>query len=393
MKIKEKIVLAYSGGLDTSVIVKWLQNELNFEVITFTADLGQGEEILLAKKKAKLLNIKNIFVKNLKKEFIKNFVFPFLRSSSTYENNYLLGTAIARPLIVKELMKISYYLNTNYVSHGATGKGNDQIRFELGFKYFNPKIKIIAPWRIWNLNSRNSLLNFCIKNNIKFDSKTKKYSIDKNLFHNSYEGGNLDNINYEPDEPMWEHTLSNYNSLDYPIYISLTFKNGDPIKINNKNYNVEELFLKLNNLGSIAGIGRLDIIENRLIGIKSRGCYESPGASIIMYARKKLESLILDKEIYSFKEEIALKYSKLVYNGYWWSPERILLQKIIDYTQTSINGIIKLKIFKGQINIASINSINSLFNSKNSSFDEISNLFNQSDSSGFINIKSLRLII
>ncbi|MBY0585384.1 argininosuccinate synthase, partial [Candidatus Carsonella ruddii] len=229
---KKKIVLAYSGGLDTSVIIKWLQ-EKNFEVISFTADIGQGDEIKIAKERAKKLNVKKIFIKNLKKEFIKNYIFPYLRSSFLYENFYLLGTAIARPLIAKELMKISYFTKANYVAHGATGKGNDQIRFELGFKYFNPNINIIAPWRIWDLNSRNKLLDFCIKNNIKINKKTKKYSIDKNLFHNSYEGGNLDNLNYEPEENMWENTVSNELAIDYPIYLSITFKNGDPIKINN----------------------------------------------------------------------------------------------------------------------------------------------------------------
>ncbi|WP_433928011.1 argininosuccinate synthase [Candidatus Carsonella ruddii] len=389
---KKKIVLAYSGGLDTSVIIKWLQ-EKNFEVISFTADIGQGGEIKIAKERAKKFNVKKIFIKNLKNEFIKNYIFPYLRSSFCYENFYLLGTAIARPLIVKELMKIAYFTNSNYVAHGATGKGNDQIRFELGFKYFNSNINIIAPWRIWELNSRNSLLNFCIKNNIKINKKTKKYSIDKNLFHNSYEGGNLDNLLYEPEENMWENTLSNEISIDYPIYISITFKNGDPIKINNTYYNNEYLFLKLNKIGSITGIGRVDIVENRYIGIKSRGCYETPGATIIMFARKNLESFVLDKEIYFFKESLSINYTKLIYNGYWWSPERILIQNIIDNIQKYLNGVIKIKIFKGHISIVKRYSFNSLYDKKNSSFDEISKKFNQIDSQGFININSLRLII
>ncbi|MGP4128183.1 MAG: argininosuccinate synthase [Candidatus Carsonella ruddii] len=390
--LKKKIVLAYSGGLDTSVIIKWLQ-EKKFEVITFTADIGQGDEINFAKDKAKKLNVSRIYIKNLKNEFIKNYIFPYLRSSSEYENFYLLGTALARPLIVKELMKISFYEKTNFVSHGATGKGNDQIRFELGFKYFNPNINIIAPWRIWEINTRDKLLNFCLKNNIKINKKTKKFSIDKNLFHNSYEGGNLENLFFEPNEDMWENTVSNQISIDYPIYLSLTFKNGDLIKINNNNYNNETLFLKLNKIGSISGIGRIDIIENRFIGIKSRGCYESPGATIIMFARKHLEDLVLDKEIFYFKKNISLKYSSLIYNGFWWSPERIMLQNIIDYTQKYVNGIIKLKIYKGVITIVSRYSYNSLYNQKNSSFNEISEKFSQLDSSGFININSLRLII
>ncbi|XOD38907.1 MAG: argininosuccinate synthase [Candidatus Carsonella ruddii] len=390
--IKKKIVLAYSGGLDTSVIVKWLQ-EKNFEVITFTADIGQGDEIKIAKERALKLNVKNIFIKNLKNEFIKNYVFPYLRSSFMYENFYLLGTAIARPLISKELMKISYYTNANYVAHGATGKGNDQIRFELGFKYFNSNIKIIAPWRIWELNSRNKLLDFCIKNNIKINKKTKKYSIDKNLFHNSYEGGNLDNLLFEAEENMWENTLSNEISIDFPIYLSITFKNGDPIKINNKFYNKENLFLKLNKIGSICGIGRIDIVENRYIGIKSRGCYESPGATLIMFTRKHLESFVLDKEIFFLKESLSIKYTNLIYNGYWWSPERILIQNIIDNIQKYLNGIIKIKIYKSNISIVSRYSYNSLYDKKNSSFDEISKKFDQIDSQGFININSLRLII
>ncbi|ATX33352.1 argininosuccinate synthase [Candidatus Carsonella ruddii] len=390
--IKKKIVLAYSGGLDTSVIIKWLQ-EQNFEVITFTADIGQGDEIKIAKERAKKLNVKNIFIKNLKNEFIKNYVFPYLRSSFLYENFYLLGTAIARPLISKEIMKIAYYTNSNYVAHGATGKGNDQIRFELGFKYFNSNIKVIAPWRIWDLNSRNKLLDFCIKNNIKINKKTKKYSIDKNLFHNSYEGGELDNLLFEAEENMWENTLSNEISIDYPIYLSITFKNGDPIKINNNFYNNENLFLKLNKIGSICGIGRIDIIENRYIGIKSRGCYESPGATIIMFSRKHLESFVLDKEIFFFKESLSIKYTNLVYNGYWWSPERILIQNIINNIQKYLNGIIKIKIYKGCITIVNRYSFNSLYDKKNSSFDEISKKFEQIDSQGFININSLRLII
>lgn len=314
---KQKIVLAYSGGLDTSVIVKWLQKKYNFEVSTFTADIGQGEEILEAKKKAINIGVKNVFIKNLKNEFVKNYVFPFLRSSSTYENDYLLGTSIARPLIVKELIKISYFLKTNYVAHGATGKGNDQIRFELGFKYFNNKILIIAPWRIWKINTRNKLLNFCIDNNIKFNNKIKKYSIDKNIYHTSYEGGDLESLKTEPNENMWEISTSNYSCLDYPIYLSLSFLNGDLKKINNISYSPENLLLKLNKIGSISGIGRVDIIENRYIGIKSRGCYETPGATIILFARKKLESLVLDKEIYHLKDEFSKKYCKLIYNGYW----------------------------------------------------------------------------
>ncbi|XZR52927.1 MAG: argininosuccinate synthase [Candidatus Carsonella ruddii] len=390
--LKKKIVLAYSGGLDTSVIVKWLQ-ENKFEVITFTADIGQGDEINFAKNKAKKLNVSRIYIKNLKNEFIKNYIFPYLRSSSEYENFYLLGTALARPLIVKELMKISFFEKTNFVSHGATGKGNDQIRFELGFKYFNPNINIIAPWRVWEINTRDKLLNFCLKNNIKINKKTKKFSIDKNLFHNSYEGGDLENLFFEPNEDMWENTISNQMSIDYPIYLTLTFKNGDLIKINNNNYNNETLFLKLNKIGSISGIGRIDIIENRFIGVKSRGCYESPGATIIMFARKHLEDLVLDKEIFYLKKNISLKYSSLIYNGFWWSPERIMLQNMIDYTQKYVNGIIKLKIYKGVINIVSRYSFNSLYNQKNSSFNEISEKFSQLDSSGFININSLRLII
>ncbi|BFI90936.1 argininosuccinate synthase [Candidatus Carsonella ruddii] len=390
--LKKKIVLAYSGGLDTSVIVKWLQ-EKKFEVITFTADIGQGNEIIFAKNKAKKLNVSRIYIKNLKNEFIKNYIFPYLRSSSEYENFYLLGTALARPLIVKELMKISFYEKTNFVSHGATGKGNDQIRFELGFKYFNPKINIIAPWRIWEINTRDKLLNFCLKNNIKINKKTKKFSIDKNLFHNSYEGGDLENLFFEPNENMWENTVSNQISIDYPIYLSLTFKNGDLIKINNHCYNNETLLLKLNKIGSISGIGRIDIIENRFIGIKSRGCYETPGATIIMFARKHLEDLVLDKEIFYLKKTISLKYSSLIYNGFWWSPERIMLQNIIDYTQKYVNGIIKLKVYKGTINIVSRYSYNSLYNQKNSSFNQVSEKFSQIDSSGFININSLRLII
>lgn len=392
----KKIVLAYSGGLDTSVILKWLRNNYNCEIITFTADIGQGEEIESARKKALKLDIKeeNIFIEDLKEEFIKDFVFPMFRANTIYEGEYLLGTSIARPLIVKKLIQIAKLTGADSISHGATGKGNDQVRFELGAYALNPNIKIIAPWREWDLNSREKLLKYAKDSNIEIEKKQNKspYSMDANLLHISYEGQILEDPNIEPESDMWRWTKSLLDAPNEIEEIEIDFLGGDGISINNKKLSPANFWAKLNELGNKHGIGRLDLVENRYIGIKSRGCYETPGGTIYLKAHRAIESLCLDREEAHLKDSIMSKYAELIYNGYWFSPEREALQALIDKTQEKVNGKVKLKLYKGNVIICGRESKNSLFNSSYSTFEEDS-VYNQGDAEGFIKLNALRFII
>ncbi len=392
----KKVVLAYSGGLDTSVIVKWLQDEYNAEVVTFTADIGQGEEVEPARKKALAFGIKpeNIFIEDLTEEFVKDYVFPMFRANAIYEGEYLLGTSIARPLIAKRQVEIAKITGADAVSHGATGKGNDQVRFELGYLSNDPNLTVIAPWREWDLNSREKLLAYAEKNGIPIEGHGQKspYSMDANLLHISYEGGILEDPNAEPEESMWRWTNSPEFAPNKPEYIEIGFKNGDPISINGENLSAGKLLKKLNDLGSTHGIGRIDIVENRFVGMKSRGCYETPGGTILLKAHRAIESITLDREEAHSKDEIMPKYATLVYNGFWFSPEREMLQAAIDKTQKNVNGTVKLKLYKGNVIVVGRNSPNSLFNAAYCTFEE-DEVYNQKDAAGFIKLNALRFII
>ena len=391
---KNKIILAYSGGLDTSVILKWLQINYDAEVITYTADIGQGEELSPAKKKAKLLGVKNIIIEDLKEEFAKNYVYPMLRANAVYEGRYLLGTSIARPLIAKRLVEIAKKFNSNTISHGATGKGNDQVRFELSAYALNPKIKIIAPWRTWDLMTRSKLLTFAKENKIPIDFKKKgsnPYSMDANLLHISYEGEILEDLKNSPNENMWRITKSLHNAKKKPNLIKLKFKNGNLVAINNINHSPAKLIDKLNKIAGSHGIGRLDMVESRYVGIKSRGCYETPGGTVILFAKKIIESVTLDREVIALREDLMPRYARLVYNGYWFSPERILLQTLFDQSQEHVTGTIDLELFMGNITIKSIDCKKPLYNQSIASFDLDNDLYDQSDAEGFIKINSVRL--
>ncbi len=390
----KKVILAYSGGLDTSVIAKWLIEKYGCQVITFTADIGQGEEIKDAKIKAKKLGIKKIYIEDLKEEFVKNYVYPMLRSNAIYEGEYFLGTSIARPLISKRLIEIAKKENTDAVCHGATGKGNDQVRFELSAYSLNPKIKIIAPWREWAFKSRKDLVRYARLNNIAIDfdlGKKSPYSMDANILHTSYEGGILEDPWKSPDEKMWLRTKSIENSAKKPDTIDLEFKNGDIIKLNNKTLSPAKILTKLNYLAGKHGVGRIDIVENRYVGIKSRGCYETPGGTIYHKAHKAIESITMDREVLHLKEDLSNRYARLIYNGYWFSPERKSLQKLIDDTQKGISGTVKVKLFKGNVIILGRKSPNSIYSEDLSTFENDSGNYNQKDAEGFININSLRL--
>ena len=394
MKKKNKIILAYSGGLDTSVILKWLQINYDTEVITYTADIGQGEELSPARKKAKLLGVKNIIIEDLKEEFAKNYVYPMLRANAVYEGRYLLGTSIARPLIAKRLVEIAKKFNSNTISHGATGKGNDQVRFELSAYALNPKIKIIAPWRTWDLMTRSKLLTFAKENKIPIDFKKKgsnPYSMDANLLHISYEGEILEDLKNSPNENMWRITKSLHNAKKKPNLIKLKFINGNLVAINNISHSPAKLIDKLNKIAGSHGIGRLDMVESRYVGIKSRGCYETPGGTVILFAKKIIESVTLDREVIALREDLMPRYARLVYNGYWFSPERILLQTLFDQSQEHVNGVIDLELFMGNITIKSIDCKKPLYNQNIASFDLDNDLYNQSDAEGFIKINSVRL--
>tara|TARA_X000000950_G_scaffold89399_1_gene112472 strand:+ start:1482 stop:2678 length:1197 start_codon:yes stop_codon:yes gene_type:complete len=393
--MKKKIVLAFSGGLDTSIILKWLQNEYDAEVITFTADIGQGVEINDAKEKAKQLGVKQIFVEDLQDEFVREYVFPMFRANTLYEGYYLLGTSIARPLIAKRQIEIAREVGAEFVSHGATGKGNDQVRFELGYYANNPKIKVIAPWREWNLKSRAQLLDYAMQNQInvpKDKLDEAPYSMDANLLHTSYEGKTLEDPWLEPDESMFLRTKNPEDAPDKSTLITIGFKNGDPVTINDEKLSPSKLLSKLNQIGGQNGVGRLDIVENRYVGIKSRGVYETPGGEILLVARRAMESLTLDGESCHVKDEIMPKYAKLIYNGFWFSPERKMLQSLIDQSQKKVNGLVRLKIYKGNIIVVGRKSEDSLYSQSMATFEE-DTVYNQEDAEGFIKLNALRLKI
>lgn len=393
----KKVVLAYSGGLDTSIILKWLQDEYKCELVTFTADIGQGDELEEARKKALSLGVKeeNIFIKDLRDEFVKDYVFPMFRANAIYEGEYLLGTSIARPLIAKTQAQIAIQTGADAVSHGATGKGNDQVRFELGYLAFNPDLKIIAPWREWDLNSREKLLAYAQKHGIDISKKKGKspYSMDANLLHISYEGLVLEDPAKAPEEDMWRWTKNLKEAANESEKIELEFKKGDLVAINNEFLSPAGLLTRLNELGAKHGIGRLDIVENRFVGMKSRGCYETPGGTILLKAHRAIESITLDKEAAHLKDELMPRYAHLIYNGFWFSPERVMLQALIDESQKCVNGKVYLELYKGNVIVRGRESANdSLFNAAYSTFEE-DEVYNQKDAAGFIKLNALRLII
>ncbi len=392
----KKAVLAYSGGLDTSIILKWLQDEYNCEVVTFTADLGQGEEVEPARQKALDMGIKpeNIFILDLREEFVKDFVFPMFRANTIYEGEYLLGTSIARPLISKKQIEIAHQTGADAVSHGATGKGNDQVRFELGYLALDPSIAVIAPWREWDLNSREKLLAYAEEHGIEIDRKGKKspYSMDANLLHISYEGMVLEDPNAEPEEDMWLWSVSPEAAPDKAEYITITYKFGDPVAINGEEMSPATILKTLNDYGNKHGIGRIDIVENRYVGMKARGCYETPGGTIMLKAHRAIESITLDREEAHLKDELMPKYAKLIYNGFWWSPERKMMQAAIDATQENVQGEVKLKLYKGNVTVVGRASDISLYSEEHSTFEE-DEVYDQSDAEGFIRLNALRFII
>ncbi len=393
----KKVVLAYSGGLDTSVIVKWLQENYSCEVVTFTADIGQGEEVEPARAKAEALGVKEIYIDDLREEFVRDFVFPMFRANTIYEGEYLLGTSIARPLIAKRLIEIANETGADAISHGATGKGNDQVRFELGAYALKPGIKVIAPWREWDLSSRETLMAYCEQHNIPVDyAKAKKkspYSMDANLLHISYEGGILENPWAEAEEDMWRWSVSPEQAPDKPEYIELSFEGGDVVAINGEAMSPATVLETLNKKGGAHGIGRLDIVENRYVGMKSRGCYETPGGSILLPAHRAIESLTLDREVAHLKDSLMPKYAELIYNGYWWSPERKMLQTAIDESQATVNGDVRLKLYKGSVKVVGRRSNQSLFDESIATFEDDAGAYNQKDAEGFIKLNALRMRI
>ncbi|GGX98325.1 argininosuccinate synthase [Vogesella alkaliphila] len=395
-----KVVLAYSGGLDTSVILKWLQDTYQCEVVTFTADLGQGEELEPARQKALQFGIKpeNIFIDDLREEFVRDFVFPMFRANTVYEGEYLLGTSIARPLIAKRQIEIANLTGADAVSHGATGKGNDQVRFELGYYGLKPDVKVIAPWREWDLLSREKLLAYAEKNGIPVEAKHKgggaPYSMDANLLHISFEGRHLENPSAEAEEAMWRWSVSPEAAPDAPEYLDVEFEKGDIVALNGVRLKAHEVLAKLNELGGKHGIGRLDLVENRYVGMKSRGCYETPGGTIILKAHRAIESITLDREVAHLKDDLMPRYASMIYNGYWWAPERKALQTLIDYTQQSVNGWVRLKLYKGNVIVVSRDSkTNSLFDMNIATFDDDGGAYNQADAGGFIKLNALRMRI
>lgn len=390
----KKVVLAYSGGLDTSVIVKWLQDTYQCEVVTYTADLGQGKEVEPARAKAESLGVKEIFIDDIREEFVRDFVFPMFRANTLYEGEYLLGTSIARPLIAKRLVEIAEQTGADAISHGATGKGNDQVRFELGAYALAPGIKVIAPWREWDLNSREKLLAYCDQHGIPVDNKqgTKSpYSMDANLLHISYEGGILEDPAAEPEESMWLWSVSPESAPDKASYIDLDFKQGDPVALNGRQMSPATLLAELNRIGGENGIGRVDIVENRYVGMKARGCYETPGGTIILKAHRAMESITLDREAAHLKDEQMPRYASLIYNGYWWSPERAALQALIDNTQSHVNGRVRLKLYKGNVIVVGRESGDSLFDESMATFEDDAGAYDQKDAAGFIRLNALRL--
>jgi argininosuccinate synthase len=393
----KKVVLAYSGGLDTSVILKWLEDTYGCEVVTFTADIGQGEEVEPARAKAQALGVKEIYIEDLREEFVRDFVFPMFRANAVYEGEYLLGTSIARPLIAKRLVEIANETGADAVSHGATGKGNDQVRFELGAYALKPGIHVIAPWREWDLTSREKLLAYAEKHNIPVEMKRGKkspYSMDANLLHISYEGNQLEDPWFEAEEDMWRWSVSPEAAPDKPEYVEITFEQGDPVAINGEAMSPATLLDHLNRLGGAHGVGRLDLVENRYVGMKSRGCYETPGGSILLKAHRAIESLTLDREAAHLKDEIMPRYASLIYNGYWWSPERRMMQSLIDASQTHVNGIVRIKLYKGNVIIAGRQSAtDSLFDTHIATFEDDAGAYDQKDAEGFIKLNALRMRI
>ena len=397
MSAVKKVVLAYSGGLDTSVIVRWLQQTYGCEVVTFTADIGQGEEVEPAREKAQALGVSEIFIDDLREEFARDFVFPMFRANTVYEGEYLLGTSIARPLIAKRLVEIANETGADAIAHGATGKGNDQIRFELGAYALKPGIRIIAPWREWELGSRESLMAYCETHDIPVDfagaSKKSPYSMDANLLHISYEGGVLEDPWAEAEESMWRWTVSPQSAPDAPEEIVLSFVRGDIVAINGEEKSPAEVLAWLNERAGAHGIGRTDIVENRYVGMKSRGCYETPGGSVMLRAHRAIESITLDREATHLKDELMPRYAKLIYNGYWWSPERRMLQAAIDETQQWVNGDVRLRLYKGNVMVAGRRSADSLFDASVATFEEDDGAYNQQDAEGFIKLNALRMRI
>jgi len=392
-----KVVLAYSGGLDTSVILKWLEEQYECEVVTFTADIGQGEEVEPARAKAEAMGIKEIYIDDLTEEFVSDFVYPMFRANTIYEGEYLLGTSIARPLIAKRLIEIANETGADAISHGATGKGNDQVRFELGAYALNPDIKVIAPWREWDLNSREKLLAYAKQHNIQVDKKPgggSPYSMDANLLHISYEGGILEDPWSEPEEDMWRWSVSPEQAPDKAEIIELEYRKGDITEINGESMSPATILATLNKIGGAHGIGRADIVENRYVGMKSRGCYETPGGTIMLKAHRAIESITLDREVAHLKDDLMPRYASLIYNGYWWSPEREAMQTLIDQTQLRVNGTVRLKLYKGNVMVTGRKSeSDSLFDENIATFEDDAGSYNQQDAEGFIKLNALRLRI
>ncbi|WP_018276474.1 argininosuccinate synthase [Teredinibacter turnerae] len=393
----KKVVLAYSGGLDTSVIVKWLQETYQCEVVTFTANIGQGEEVEPARAKAQAMGVKEIYIEDLREEFVRDYVFPMFRANAIYEGEYLLGTSIARPLIAKRMIEIANETGADAISHGATGKGNDQVRFELGAYALKPGVKVIAPWREWNLTSRETLMAYCKEHEIPVDfakaTKKSPYSMDANLLHISYEGDILENPWVEAESDMWRWTVSPEQAPDTPEYIEISFEKGDPVAINGEAMSPATILETLNKKGGAHGIGRLDIVENRYVGMKSRGCYETPGGTILLPAHRAIESITLDREVAHFKDALMPKYADLVYNGYWWSPERKMMQAAIDESQACVNGDVRLKLYKGAVTVVGRRSADSLFDESIATFEDDAGAYDQKDAAGFIKLNALRMRI
>ncbi len=394
----KKVVLAYSGGLDTSVILRWLQDTYGCEVVTFTADIGQGEELDPARRKAEAMGVREIYINDLREEFVRDFVFPMFRANTVYEGEYLLGTSIARPLIVKRLVEIADITGADAISHGATGKGNDQVRFELGAYALKPGVRIIAPWREWDLLSREKLLAYAERHGIPVDMKHKQggspYSMDANLLHISYEGRHLENPAAEAEESMWRWTVSPEAAPDAAEYLDLEFERGDLVALNGKRMPAHALLAELNRLGGKHGIGRLDLVENRYVGMKSRGCYETPGGAILLKAHRAIESITLDREVAHLKDDLMPRYASLIYNGYWWSPERVTLQTLIDHTQQHVNGWVRVKVYKGNVIVTGRDSkTDSLFDATIATFEDDAGAYDQEDAGGFIKLNALRMRI
>jgi argininosuccinate synthase len=391
-----KVVLAYSGGLDTSVIAKWLQQVYGCEVVTFTADIGQGAEVELARKKAEAMGIKEIFIEDLREEFVRDYVNPMFRANALYEGEYLLGTSIARPLISKRLVEIAEETGADAIAHGATGKGNDQVRFELGAYALSPSIKVIAPWREWDLNSRDRLLSYCAEHEIPVEKKRgskSPYSMDANLLHISYEGDILEDPAVEPEEPMWLWTVSPEAAPEKPLYLELEYEKGDVVAINGEELSPANVLERLNVMAGDNGVGRTDIVENRYVGMKSRGCYETPGGTVMLKAHRAIESITLDRELAHLKDDLMPRYASLVYNGYWWSPEREAIQNLVDNSQQFVSGKVRLKLYKGNVIVVGRESENSLFDEEIATFEDDEGAYEQRDAEGFIKLNALRLKI